>query len=72
MVYNWDGKEAECYRLYVEERRSLDEVVEYWAQEGFTPRYVLHNCNNGPPYSFPQPAYGSRLYRDSAEKTVQR
>ena len=41
MVYNWDDKEAECYRLYVEERRSLDEVVAYWEQKGFTPRYVV-------------------------------
>ena len=41
MVYNWDGKETECYRLYVQERRSLNEVVEYWEQRGFTPRYVI-------------------------------
>jgi len=40
MVYNWDGKEAECYRLYVQEKRSLDEVLAYWEQRGFTPRYV--------------------------------
>ena len=44
MVYNWDGKEAECYRLYVAERKSLDEVVEYWEQRGFTPRYARPNC----------------------------
>ncbi|KAF2677797.1 hypothetical protein K458DRAFT_446791 [Lentithecium fluviatile CBS 122367] len=37
MVYNWDGKEAECYQLYVQEKRSLDEVIEYWEQRGFTP-----------------------------------
>ncbi|KAF1971643.1 hypothetical protein BU23DRAFT_555818 [Bimuria novae-zelandiae CBS 107.79] len=37
MVYNWDGKEEECYRLYVNEKRSLNEVVEYWRQRGFTP-----------------------------------
>jgi hypothetical protein len=40
MVYDWDGKEAECYRLYVEERKSLDEVIEYWKEKGFVPRYV--------------------------------
>jgi hypothetical protein len=40
MVYNWDDKEAECYRLYVEEKRSLDDVVAYWEARGFTPRYV--------------------------------
>lgn len=42
MVYSWDDKEAECYRLYVEEKRSLDEVVSYWELRGFTPRYVSY------------------------------
>ncbi|KAF2189154.1 hypothetical protein K469DRAFT_701738 [Zopfia rhizophila CBS 207.26] len=37
MVYNWDGKEADCRRLYVEEKKSLDEVIGYWEQRGFTP-----------------------------------
>jgi hypothetical protein len=41
MVYNWDDKEGECYRLYVEEKRSLDEVISYWEVRGFTPRYVI-------------------------------
>lgn len=45
MVYNWDDKEAECYRLYVEEKKSLDEVMSYWETQGFTPRYY------GPPYN---------------------
>jgi hypothetical protein len=40
MVYNWDDKEGECYRLYVEEKRSLDDVIAYWEVRGFTPRYV--------------------------------
>lgn len=40
MVYQWDDKEAVCYRLYVEERQSLDEVISYWEIRGFTPRYV--------------------------------
>jgi hypothetical protein len=40
MVYSWDDKEAECYRLYVEEKRSLDEVISYWETRGFTPRYL--------------------------------
>jgi hypothetical protein len=40
MVYHWDDKESECYRLYVEEKRSLDEVIAYWEVRGFTPRYV--------------------------------
>lgn len=41
MVYNWDGKEAECYQLYMQEKKSLNEVLEYWEQRGFTPRYVI-------------------------------
>ncbi|KAH7112476.1 hypothetical protein B0J11DRAFT_472863 [Dendryphion nanum] len=36
-MYNWDGKESECYRLYVEERKSMSEVMQYWEQRGFTP-----------------------------------
>jgi hypothetical protein len=40
MVYHWDDKETECYRLYVEEKRSLDEVIAYWEARGFTPRYI--------------------------------
>jgi hypothetical protein len=40
MVYNWDDKEGECYRLYVEEKRSLDELISYWEVRGFTPRYA--------------------------------
>lgn len=47
MVYNWDGKEAECYQLYVYEKRSLNEVVEYWEQRGFTPRYVTAELEEG-------------------------
>ncbi|KAF2017671.1 hypothetical protein BU24DRAFT_449296 [Aaosphaeria arxii CBS 175.79] len=37
MVYNWDGKEADCFRLYVEEKKSMDEVIEFWEQRNFTP-----------------------------------
>ncbi|KAF2107555.1 hypothetical protein BDV96DRAFT_505867 [Lophiotrema nucula] len=37
MVYNWDGKHDECYRLYVTEKKSLDEVIKYWEALGFTP-----------------------------------
>jgi hypothetical protein len=40
MVYNWDDKEAECYRLYVVERKSLDDVIAFWEARGFTPRCV--------------------------------
>jgi hypothetical protein len=42
MVYNWDDKETECYRLYVEEKKSLDEVISHFEARGFTPRYSGH------------------------------
>ncbi|KAI9659959.1 MAG: hypothetical protein M1821_001311 [Bathelium mastoideum] len=32
MVYDWRDKESECYQLYVEEQRSLDEVMD-WMKE---------------------------------------
>lgn len=52
MVYSWDDKEAVCYRLYVEERKSLEEVIAYWEVRGFTPRYVglLRLCVSRSPY----------------------
>jgi hypothetical protein len=40
MVYSWDDKEAACYKLYVEERQSLEDVMSYWEIRGFTPRYA--------------------------------
>ena len=40
MVYDWDGKEQELYGLYVEQKKSLDEVMELMKdQYDFTPRY---------------------------------
>jgi hypothetical protein len=54
MVYSWDDKEAVCHQLYVEERRSLDEVMSYWEIRGFTPRYahIAHCSTYGLPYAF--------------------
>jgi hypothetical protein len=37
-MYDWKGKRDDCYRLYVEERKSLDEVASFWAAKRFTPR----------------------------------
>jgi hypothetical protein len=40
MVYDWDnGKEEICYRMYIEEKRSLEEIMEYFKNQNFTPRY---------------------------------
>jgi hypothetical protein len=41
MVYDWDsGKEEICYRMYIEEKRSLEEIMDYFKNQNFTPRYV--------------------------------
>ncbi|KAL2165575.1 hypothetical protein VTH06DRAFT_878 [Thermothelomyces fergusii] len=38
MGYSWEEHRETCYRLYVEENRSLDEVVQYMREHhGFTP-----------------------------------
>ena len=40
-VYDWDDKETECYRLYVEEKKSLNQVARHFKEQyGFEPRYV--------------------------------
>ena len=42
MVYDWDDKLDDAYRLYVEQRMSLDQVMEWFRREkGFAPRYVF-------------------------------
>jgi len=39
MVYDWDDKRDTCYRMYVDERKTLDEIIEYFRHElGFVPR----------------------------------
>ena len=34
MVYDWDDKRDACYRLYVVEKRNLDEVMKFFKDEG--------------------------------------
>ena len=42
MVYDWENKQEICSRLYIEEKRSLEEVMEYLKEHyKFTPRYVF-------------------------------
>jgi hypothetical protein len=42
MGYKWEQHRQTCYRLYVEEKKSLDELVAYMREHhGFGPRYVL-------------------------------
>jgi hypothetical protein len=38
MVYDWENKEEICYRMYIEEKKSLEEIMEYMKEEfKFTP-----------------------------------
>lgn len=40
----WESKEELCYRMYIEEKKSLDEIIEYLKEEHqFTPRYFPIN-----------------------------
>ena len=41
MGYDWDDKRDICYRLYVEEKKSLEDVVDYFRDKlQFVPRYA--------------------------------
>ncbi|KAL3425155.1 hypothetical protein PVAG01_04436 [Phlyctema vagabunda] len=33
MVYDWENKEDICYRMYIEEKKSLEEIMEYMKNE---------------------------------------
>ncbi|MCJ1228214.1 hypothetical protein MMC12_004875 [Toensbergia leucococca] len=37
MVYHWEDKETVCYRMYIDEKKSLEDIMEYWKAEGFAP-----------------------------------
>ena len=39
MVYDWDGKEATCFQMYIEENKSLEEIMAYFKENhNFAPR----------------------------------
>lgn len=41
MVYNWDAHEPKCYRLYIDEKKSLEEIMDIMRiEDNFTPRYA--------------------------------
>ena len=40
-MYEWDSKEAICRQLYVDENKSLDEVMAVLKDDGFAPRFVF-------------------------------
>ncbi|KAH7412448.1 hypothetical protein BKA64DRAFT_658891 [Cadophora sp. MPI-SDFR-AT-0126] len=33
MVYDWENKEEICYRMYIEEKKSLEEIMEFMKEE---------------------------------------
>ncbi len=40
MVYDWEGKEDICYKMYIEDKKSLEEIMEHMKEEhNFAPRY---------------------------------
>lgn len=48
MGYDWSDKEADCFRLYVQEGKPIDEVIDWFRREkGFAPRYVLQSAVDG-------------------------
>jgi len=41
MVYDWEDKEQLCYQMYIEEKKSLEEIMDFMkANHQFAPRYV--------------------------------
>lgn len=39
MVYEWEAHKETCYRLYIEEKKSLEDIIEYMrVQHNFKPR----------------------------------
>lgn len=41
MVYDWENKEEMCYRMYIEEKKSLEDIMDYMKEHHkFAPRYV--------------------------------
>lgn len=48
MVYNWEGKEDDCYRLYIEENKSVEQVAQYMKEHyNFDPRFAIP-CSKSP------------------------
>lgn len=41
MVYDWEDKQETCYRLYVDEKKSLDDVMKFFREEGTSEHYCV-------------------------------
>lgn len=37
MVYDWENKEEPCYRMYIEEKKSLEDIMDHFKALGFAP-----------------------------------
>jgi len=41
MVYDWEDKRNVCWRMYVDEKKTTKQIMDFFRQElGFVPRYV--------------------------------
>lgn len=41
MTYDWEGKEDLCYKMYIIDKKSLEDIMEFYREtENFTPRYI--------------------------------
>lgn len=39
MVYDWENKEGICYKMYIEEKKSLEDIMAYMKDQfKFAPR----------------------------------
>ena len=46
MVYEWDtSKRDECYRMYITEKKPLEEIIEFYRAQNFVPRYVVDSTS---------------------------
>lgn len=47
MVYNWENYETICYQMYIEDKKSLEEIMEYMKlHHKFSPRSVIESHDN--------------------------
>ncbi len=47
MVYDWEGKEVTCFQMYIQENKSLEDIMEFFKLEhNFAPRYVMKQLSS--------------------------
>jgi len=58
MVYDWDRHQQTCYRLYIEERKPLEDIMEHMrVHHQFAPRYVAPETALVVPVARPVPPF---------------